>query len=315
MTVMILVTVIFMTMVMTLAILIAWLILMRLTAYAVRWLEISNRPGFKVPDGFFPARLPRRLLMPLARECFSCIPMLFLWAAGRWSHRGERQLGKPLSVPGTGSGKPVLPAAEGSPAPPVVVLVPGYLMTSGCLWPLARHLRRFGFRTLLFDASDCRRSIVEHATVLCDHAARYVPAGTPVVLLGHSMGGMVCRLAASRWRTDQLPLLGVVAVGSPHRGTMLWSLGLGPAAREMRPGAELLADLARAEEGVAYRRIGVYSRFDELVIPNEHGRWPGARAVDVGDVGHFMLVLDRRVADILAAEIRRICKSLNAGYN
>ncbi|MBN2232132.1 MAG: hypothetical protein JW781_04825 [Deltaproteobacteria bacterium] len=305
-------------MVMVTASLIFWLVLMRLSAYAIRWLEISNRPGFSAPAGFFPALLPWRLVRPLVRECFSSIPMLFLWGAGRVSRRGERQVGGPRSQPGTGVGMaavPETPETGGSSVPPVVVMVPGYLMTTGCLWPLARRLRRAGFCTLLFDVADCRRAIVEHAAMLRDHISRCVPAGTPVVLLGHSMGGMVCRAAAREWDADRLPLRGVIALGSPHRGTMLWSLGMGPAAREMRPGSKLLGELARAEEAVAYHRCGVYSRFDELVIPNEHGRWAGAREVVVDDVGHFMLVLDRRVAEILAAEVGRICKPPGPGYN
>lgn len=94
-----------------------------------------------------------------------------------------------------------------------VVLVPGFLAGDASLGPMARALRRRGHRTY--------RSLI-HANVGCTRVAAaqlearlesiVLRRGTPVQVVGHSLGGMLARALAVR-RPDLVA--GIVAMGSP----------------------------------------------------------------------------------------------------
>ncbi|MBW1645144.1 MAG: alpha/beta fold hydrolase [Deltaproteobacteria bacterium] len=272
----------------------------RCTCYLIRWLEISNRPGY-VPAregsaAWLPVRPSAAACRAVLLESLSSYLLLVLWLAGLLSRcRPSRR----RTVAAGGAAQP-RPAAA-----PVVVLVPGYLMNRGTMWVLRWRLRRDGYQAVIFEPGSARRPLAEHARRLGEFIAAALPAGTPVFLVGHSMGGIICRACAADYAPPSHPVHGLCTIGSPHGGTIMWSFGLGQSARDLRPGSAFLHRLEnRPRTCYPVVAAAIFSDFDELVIPNENARFPGVDALPVSMVGHFMLVLDagvyRRLRPLLA---------------
>lgn len=99
---------------------------------------------------------------------------------------------------------------------------------------LGRHLRRAGLETQLFGYNTVTASLESCARGLADFVAA---RDTPVVLVGHSLGGLVSLAAAQHIPEEQLA--GVVMLGSPYQGAkagrILRSLTGGPFSRIGRP--------------------------------------------------------------------------------
>ncbi|MFG1913143.1 esterase/lipase family protein [Kribbella sp. NPDC048928] len=109
---------------------------------------------------------------------------------------------------------PRVPAVETRSTGPIPVLtVPGFLTGDWSMIPLARHLRRAGHATFtsgLMLNSGCTEMLVE----LLERRLEQVvaEAGRPIVLIGQSRGGTLCRMLAVR-RPELLA--GVITLASP----------------------------------------------------------------------------------------------------
>ncbi|MFI8961316.1 esterase/lipase family protein [Streptomyces sp. NPDC053493] len=124
---------------------------------------------------------------------------------------------------------------------------------------------------------------------------------TEVDLVGHSLGGLIaryyvqCRGGDARVRT-------LVMLGTPHSGTTFVPL-LGdahPLVRQMRPGSEVLRELAGPAPGCRTRFVSFWSDLDQVMVPVETARLdhPDLRAhnVRVSGIGHLALPVHPAVA-------------------
>lgn len=64
-----------------------------------------------------------------------------------------------------------------------------------------------------------------------------------LLLVGHSMGGLVARAYLRRY--GELRVARLITLGTPHRGSLLAHLGIGRNARQMEPGSVWLRELAK----------------------------------------------------------------------
>jgi len=199
-----------------------------------------------------------------------------------------------------------------------VILVPGFMAGDGSLLLLARTLRRQGFRTYrshIYVNVGC----TAEATALLEQRLESIAhrRGSPVQIVGHSLGGMLARGLAVR-RPDLVA--GIVTLGSPmlapaaHHASLSRSIDmLVRLGRAGVPGlmsedcvagvcARSSFDEARAAlaDGLAF--TAVYSRRDGIVD------WracidPLATAVEV-TASHSGMAVDPRVADVVVAALR-----------
>ncbi|MEO8159545.1 MAG: alpha/beta fold hydrolase [Betaproteobacteria bacterium] len=125
-------------------------------------------------------------------------------------------------------------------------------------------------------------------------------SATHVTLIGHSMGGLVCRRYLAIHSCSRIAKL--VTLGTPHHGSHYSRWLLGKNARQMRIGSNWLDGLARAEALTEPpSALCLYSRFDEVISPTESGTLAWARNVSITAVGHYGLVF----SDVAASEVIR----------
>ena len=132
-----------------------------------------------------------------------------------------------------------------------------------------------------------------------------------VVILAHSMGGLVARAYLRKHGAAQVAR--VITLGTPHHGTSLANLGLGANARQMRrarTGATPESDWLRAleaQEGEATRTLvtSIYSHHDNIVAPQTSSYLSGARNIALGGVGHVALGSNKHVLSCIMHELAR----------
>lgn len=130
---------------------------------------------------------------------------------------------------------PPLPRVPGASP---VVLVAGYLENSGQMYVLGARLRRAGFLVVHRDLPSTLHGIERNARWLNDEVRAILEAtgGTEAAIVAHSMGGVIGRTLVHL--DAHAPVTTVVSIASPHRGTRMGRLGIGPSARDMCPGSE-----------------------------------------------------------------------------
>ncbi|WP_155059492.1 esterase/lipase family protein [Streptomyces blattellae] len=127
--------------------------------------------------------------------------------------------------------------------------------------------------------------------------------GRPVVLIGYSLGGLIARYYVQRLGGDAyVPL--VITLATPHSGTVTALLAPPhPLLRQLRPGSDVLTELAEPAARCRARFVAFYSDLDEAVIPAARGRIDHpdlkARNVLVPGVGHLTLPLHQPVIDLM----------------
>lgn len=184
-----------------------------------------------------------------------------------------------------------------------VLFVHGYGMNRGIWWYMRRRFTRAGYRNLFtinLPAFNPGIATLVDMVALRVESLSQVSGGRAVVLVGHSMGGVISRLVAERLDPDRVAL--VYSIGSPHAGTSAAVLGLGRQARDMRPLGEFVSSLPTTAP-TSVPMVTVASRFDNLIIPWRSALLEGATPQVFEYLGHNALLVSRDVADFLVGDL------------
>jgi len=195
-------------------------------------------------------------------------------------------------------------AGQGLP----VLLVHGYVCNRGYWAQLSHQLARAGIahdgvdlEPIGADIEDFVPQVEQAIGALCARTG-----SAQVILVAHSMGGLVARAWLRRYGAARVAR--IVTIGTPHHGTALANLAAGANARQMShidgaPSA-WLAQLAASETPETRALItSMYSHHDNIVAPQASAQLPGARNLAFGGIGHVALASDARVLRRLLAEI------------
>jgi hypothetical protein len=187
--------------------------------------------------------------------------------------------------------------AAGTP----ILLVHGVVDNRSVFTVLRRGLRRRGFghvsalnySPLTDDVREVALRLGSAVEAICEETGY-----ERIHLVGHSMGGLVARYYAQRMGGDAR-VHTVVTLGTPHSGTFPARFVPHPVARQLRPGSDVVRELAEPAPGCRTRFVAFWSDHDELVVPTGSARIEHpdlvARNVLVAGVGHMSLPIDGRV--------------------
>ena len=193
------------------------------------------------------------------------------------------------------------PSADDATSAMPVFLVHGYVHNRSAFLAMSRALRRAGFRHIHgFDYNPIAHDVPEIAGMLAAEVERVVAVTGQhkVMIVGHSMGGLVARYFVQLLGGDEV-VDTVVTLGTPHRGTYTSYLGVGRAVEQLRPGGPLLRRLEETARPTAVRWIAYYTDLDLLVVPAASGKLvhPALQATNVKmpNTGHLSLLLSGAV--------------------
>jgi triacylglycerol lipase len=192
-------------------------------------------------------------------------------------------------------------AASGTP----IVLVHGIGDNRSAFAVLRRTLRRRGYgRITTVNYSPLTSDVRSAAEHLSRHVERVCSQTgyEQVFVVGHSLGGIIARYYVQRLGGDHR-VNTVITLGSPHAGTHTARLLPLKVTRQLRPGSDLMAELALPSDCVT-RFVAIYSDRDEVVVPSssaslEHPDLSVTR-IKVHGIGHLSLLVDSGVVHAVA---------------
>lgn len=198
------------------------------------------------------------------------------------------------------------PDARGLP----VLLIHGYACNSGYWLPMSKLLAQARISHYGIDLEPPGASIDDYAPQVQAAVARLCAetGSAQVIILGHSMGGLVARAYLRRYGDAQIAR--VITLGTPHHGTALAHFGPGSNAEQMRRDSAWLDALAASEANTQRMLISsIYSVHDNIIAPQDSSDLPGARNLVFGAIGHVAL---GRHPDIMQCALTEIQSAAHA---
>ncbi|MGD1219706.1 MULTISPECIES: esterase/lipase family protein [Streptomyces] len=202
---------------------------------------------------------------------------------------------------------PALPSPDTAQLPteakPPVVLLHGFIDNRSVFVLLRRNLAQHGrqhveslnYSPLTCDIRTAAELLGRHIEEICERT------GHPRVdIVGHSLGGLIARYYAQCLGGDA-HVRTLVTLGTPHSGTRVAPLmNAHPIVRQMRPGSEVIEELAMPAPGCRTQFVSFWSDLDHLMDPLESAcvDHPDllAHNVRVSGVGHLALPVHPAVA-------------------
>ena len=192
-----------------------------------------------------------------------------------------------------------------APARRPVLLVHGVLVNDGVWIPFKRYLARNNIGPVYTINYGPPLADIELFAEQLDAKIEAIRAATGaerVVLVGHSMGGLVARAYLRRFGAARVEKL--ITIGTPHHGSVLSHLFPGVCLGQMHVGNPWLVELNRHESDPAPVPItSIWSRHDSMVAPQASSQLGNAENVALVGVAHNALLADPEVKRRVAAEI------------
>jgi pimeloyl-ACP methyl ester carboxylesterase len=217
---------------------------------------------------------------------------------------------------------PPIPAPEDGAAQlpreakPPVVLLHGFIDNRSVFVLLRRSLAQHGrqqleslnYSPLTCDIRTAAALLGRHIEEICERTG-----SRQVDIVGHSLGGLIARYYVQCLGGD-VRVRTLVTLGTPHNGTRAMPLANAhPIVRQMRPGSELLEELARPAPGCRTHFVGFWSDLDHVMDPLESAcvDHPDLTAenIRVTGIGHLALPVHPAVA----SGIRRVLDTARPG--
>jgi triacylglycerol esterase/lipase EstA (alpha/beta hydrolase family) len=182
-----------------------------------------------------------------------------------------------------------------------VILVHGVLVNDGVWFGFRRRLVRAGVSGVYTVNYGPPYADIEHYAGQLAARIDEVCAATGaqrVVLVGHSMGGLVSRAYLRRFGPARVERF--ITIGTPHHGSMLAWTYPGRCLAQMRPGNAWLVDLNRDESRPPpVPMTSIWSRHDSMVAPQASSELACAENVPLVGIGHNALLADKEVMQIV----------------
>lgn len=135
----------------------------------------------------------------------------------------------------------------------------------------------------------------------------YAEKNRKIILVGHSLGGLLISGAASAPEFEK-KTLGLITMGTPFKGSILATIAPGRLGRSLHPESGLFKGENRICFPKCTPKIAIISPTDEMVLPWKNlepdaAQWSIIRSPALG---HVAMLYSRRVTRMVAAQIRKI---------
>ena len=252
-----------------------------LITFAFFWYETANGPHLEYLSALSGGRTRVWIVKALAIGIIEAVFIVLTAPLGL-----VRPLWRPR--PDTGSTRPT------------IILIHGlYHNASG--WTILRaRLRRAGFTNVYALSYPSFMTAFDKPLARLDgfisEVANSLP-GKPVILIGHSLGGLLARACVER-PGGAANILAVITLGSPHKGSKLAAIGLGALAQSLRYRGPLFKKLESERSDPPCHCFSLYSPLDNMVLPGDGLRVPyaGWTEFETGPVGHVAMLFNGAVA-------------------
>lgn len=183
-----------------------------------------------------------------------------------------------------------------------VVFVHGIWKDGLSFRKMSEHLQKQGLKTFAIDLVPNNGSVP--LEVLAEQLSVFVEKiGSPIDLIGFSMGGLVSRYYIQRLDGNKY-VRRFITIGSPHHGTWTASLSRLPASQQMRVNSSWLKSLNEDVYSLSkHNVVSIWTPFDLMIIPRESAKLPVGHDVRITVPTHHMLLSDRRVLNVVKGEL------------
>lgn len=249
-----------------------------LLSFSVAWYERANAEPELIRQRFSGRGIGLALWL-MAQET-ACLLLTFLL----------RPLGWPPERSHTG----------GAGEKPPVILLHGLFQNRSCLYGLALRLRRAGYHQVYSINTPPWRDIETLTEILARKVdeIRLELKVEQVILVGHSMGGLIGRNYIQH-RGGAGRVSHLVTLGSPHSGSKLAPFAVSNMGLSLLPGSEFLRSFNQASLPPETPITAIYSRHDNLVLPLHNARLEGAENLELAGMGHTAMLFHPEVVDAL----------------
>jgi len=190
-------------------------------------------------------------------------------------------------------------SATGTP----VLLVHGLLCNGNAWWWMRRALARRGVtRCYTLNLEPVFGDIDDYGPVLASRVEEICASSgyEKIILVGHSMGGLVARVYLHRLG-GAARVAAVVTIGTPHHGTVLAQPPVSENIRQMQLNSPWLGELNATESEPAPVPVtSIYTAHDNLVSPQAGCRLAYAENIRIVGVGHVGMQFSEQVADLVS---------------
>jgi hypothetical protein len=198
--------------------------------------------------------------------------------------------------------------AAGTP----IILLHGLVDNGSIFVTLRRSLRRRGFgRVITLNYSPLSqdvRQVARRLSALIEKTCEET-GYEKVHVVGHSLGGVIARYYVQKLGGDAR-VHTLCTLGSPHQGTHAARLLPTKLVKQLRPGSDLMTELAEPARGLSTRFLAFWSDLDELIVPKRSARIEHpdllARNVLLRGVGHMSLPINARVVREIATVLAHL---------
>ena len=187
-----------------------------------------------------------------------------------------------------------------------VLLLHGVMCNAGVWSPMKRHLSDAGIAPIYaLSYGPPLASIDRFADQVAGKIAaiRQATGAAQVIIVGHSMGGLVALAYVRRYGSAAVRR--IITIGTPHQGSNLARFFPGRSLSQMRPRNAWLAELRDATVEREPPIVSLWSWHDSMVAPQTSSVLERAENIALMGIGHNALLTDRQVMARVADEIRR----------
>ena len=161
---------------------------------------------------------------------------------------------------------------------PPVLLIHGLYHNPSGWFAYKRWLRAAGFQNIFAVGYGCFHTSFDSIASRLEQEVIGLSKrfqGRKVLIMGHSLGGMLTRHLVSSPATRGL-VAGAVTLGAPHKGSKLAALGLGALCHDLLPNAGIAKNLKERDLPPEIPCLSLYSQVDDYVLPQDNLRLPAS---------------------------------------